>query len=334
MNRYDIKVYTKEWTYIRTINPNVIMNDISFSSTTNWWLGELDLMLWIYFRDTTYICWELVKVFLFNERYKQGKQIYMWYISRISRIMDTNKWYVKLTVLGIASLLNNVLYSGNFSGTVSSILTNIISSFNGKYPWSLITIWWIDTYPGTLNIEFKEWTTCKSAINMINEICNYYWFVDSEWKFWFKDKNNTTTHILTNEVNVESLTVTTSIESVVNSIYVQIKNWSIKQYQSATSQNTYWIKERFDNQTSIADVTTQDDYWNNYIANYEEAKDDSSIVVNDLYDIESIKPWDKIDVVNLWFELRGLIIEKVKYTPARVTLSLEDNETIWGVIND
>ena len=144
----------------------------------------------------------------------------------------------------------------------------------------------------------------------------------------FKDKNNTTTHILTNKVNVENLTVTTSIESVVNSIYVQIKDETIKQYQSSTSQNTYWIKERFDNQTSIADVTTQDDYWNNYIANYEEAKDDSSIVVNDLYDIESIKPWDKIDVVNLWFELSLNEMPSFSYIEPKLLLNVVPSSAI------
>ena len=332
MNRYDIKVYSKSWVYQTTINPNVVMNDISFTSNVNWWLWELDLQLALPFSDNTFHWWEIIKVDLFNERYKQWKQIYYWYVSQVSRIFDINKWYIQLSILWIASLLNSILYSWTKTWSVSSILTDIINSFNWKYSWNLITIWWIDTYSEDIEIELNDWTTCKSAIDKINDICNYYWFIDSEWKFWFKSKWNQKRHILANEQNIESMNITSSIEKVYNRVYVSRKDWEIKQYQNTTSQWLYWIKEKYENEPSIANESTQDEYGNNYILENSNPKNASSIVVNSSYDIESIVPWDIISVVNIDFDITDLLIEKIKYGYDKVVLTLDENESLWGVI--
>ena len=53
---------------------------------------------------------------------------------------------------------------------------------------------------------------------------------------------------------------------------------------------------------------------------------------NSSYDIESIVPWDIISVVNIDFDISDLLIEKIKYGNDKVVLTLDENESLWGVI--
>ena len=334
MIRYDIKAYTKEWIYITTINPNVVMNDISFSSNTNGGLWQLNLNLALSFWDTTFHWGEIIKVILYNERYKQGKQIYMGYVSQISRVYDTNKGYIKLVCLGVASLLTGILFSWSYNTTATNILNAIISEFNEHYTWNLITVGQIDTYSENINVEFKDGTSCQKAIEQVNEIANYYWFIDGEGKFYFRKKGTQTEHIMANKQEVESMNLNYSIESLVNRVFVARKDGTVKMYEDNTSQSIYGVKEQYSQQQSIVDETTQDEFGNNYITQYSNPKNASTVVVNSEYDIESIEPWDTITIVNSEYEIKGLTIEKISYSPSKVTLTLEENESLWSVISE
>lgn len=334
MIRYDIKAYTKEWTYITTINPNIVMNDISFSSNVNGGLGQLSLNLALNFGDTTFHGGEIIKVILYNERYKQWKQIYMWFVSQISRVYDTNKWYIKLVCLWIASLLTSVLFTWTYNTTIESVLNSIISQFNSKYSWNLITVKQIDGYEENINVEFKDWTSCQEAIKQVNDITNYYWFIDAEGRFYFRKKWTQTEHIMANKQEVESMNLNYNIESLVNRIFVARKDRTVKTYENNLSQSIYWIKEAYNNQPSIVDEATQDEFWNNYIEQYKNPKNASTVAVNSEYDIESIEPWDTITVVNSEYEIKNLTIEKINYSPSKVTLTLEENESLWSVISE
>lgn len=333
MNRYDIKVYSKEWIYQTTINPNVIMSDISFTENVNGWQWQLQLNLALGFGDNTFHGGEIIKINLYNEKYKQWKQIYMWFVSQISRIYDINKWYIQITCLWIASLLNSILFTWSYSWTIETILTAIITKFNNNYTWNLITVWQIDSYSENISVDFDNTVTCTKAINEINKITNYYWFVDSDWKFNFRKKFTQTNHIVANKQVVESMNLNYSMESIINKIYVERKDWTAKLYQDFTSQSAYWIKETYNKQQSIVDEQTQDEFWNNYLEQYSNPKNASTIVINDEYDIESVVPWDTVTVVNSEYTIKDLLIEKISYTPLKITLTLEENETLRDAIS-
>lgn len=332
MIRYEIKVFDKAWTYQTTINPNVVMNDVSFTETTNWWQWQMNLNLALDFWDTTFHWWEIVKVILYSERYKQGKQIYYWYVSQVSRMYDINKGYIKLVCLWIWSLLTKIMYSWDYSWTAEDLLTAIIAKFNTEYAWNLITIWTIDSYEWTISVSFDNDITCSKAIDKIREICDYYRFVDSEWVFTFKQKFSWTNHILANQQVVESMELNYNIESMCNKLFLARKDWTIKTYEDTDSQDLYWIKEKYVQQTSLETGQTQDDYWNSYIQQYSMPKNASTIVVNSEYGIESVVPWDTVSVVNTTYKINDLLIEKIKYTPDKITLTLEENESIRWVI--
>ena len=333
MIRYDIKTYNNDGTFKMTINPNCVMNDISFTENVNGGQGQMKLNLAVSFADNSFQWWDLIKVVLFNERYKQGKQIYFGYISQITRKYEANKWYIQLTCLWIASLLNQIIFSGSYAWTITSILNQIISQFNSNYS-GLITVGQIDDYSESVSVDFDNSITCQKAINILAETANYYRFIDSEWKFFFREKMTQTNHIVSNQYSVETMSLNYSFESIVNKLYLE-RDWgTVATYQDATSQSNYWIKEKYVIESSIANQTTQDEYWNNYIEQNKNPKNASTIVVNTEYDIESIVPWDTISVVNTEYSVKNLLIEKIQYTPIRITLTLEENETLRDVINN
>lgn len=107
----------------------------------------------------------------------------------------------------------------------------------------------------------------------------------------------------------------------------------MKLYQDFTSQSAYWIKETYNKQQSIVDEQTQDEFWNNYLEQYWNPKNASTIVINDEYDIESVIPWDTVTVVNSEYTIKDLLIEKISYTPLKITLTLEENETLRDAIS-
>lgn len=333
MNRYEIKINDKEWTYMTTINPNLVMNEISFTENVNGWQWQLKLDLALSFWDTTFQGGEIVKIILYNERYKQGKLIYSWYVSQISRIYDVNKWYIEITCLWIASLLNSILFSWVYSWTVETILTTIISKFNQNYWWNLISIWQIDSYSENISVEFSNDVNCSKAIDEINNIVNYYRFIDSEWKFFFRKKFTQKNHIVANKQNVESMNLNYNIESIINKLYVERKNGVSKLYENTTSQELFWIKEMYNQQSSIANERTQDEFWTNYLNQYSTPKNANTIVINDKYEIESFVPWDTITVVNTEYSVKNLLIEKISFTWSKVKLTLEENESLRGVIS-
>ena len=132
---------------------------------------------------------------------------------------------------------------------------------------------------------------------------------------------------------VESMNLNYSMESIINKIYVERKDWTVKLYQDFTSQSAYWIKETYNKQQSIVDEQTQNEFWNNYLEQYSNPKNASTIVINDEYDIESVVPWDTVTVVNSEYTIKDLLIEKISYTPLKITLTLEENETLRDAIS-
>lgn len=132
---------------------------------------------------------------------------------------------------------------------------------------------------------------------------------------------------------VESMNLNYSMESIINKIYVERKDWTVKLYQDFTSQSAYWIKETYNKQQSIVDEQTQNEFWNNYLEQYSNPKNASTIVINDEYDIESVIPWDTVTVVNSEYTIKDLLIEKISYTPLKITLTLEENETLRDAIS-
>ena len=332
MKTYVVKTYNLDGTYKETINPDRILNEIEFSAWLNQWQGQLNIQTDYPFADTSYIWWEYVKVWLYDEHHIEWKQIYYWYISKIQRKAEQSREYTTFTCLWVWSLLKSIIYSnGNYSKTCYNMMTDIRTFFNNYYSW-VITVWDISNTITTTQAWSWSWNNCFDCFTTIAKAINYNWTVDSEGKLDLFIPSTRTNHIVYMSEEVMSITIDNSIEEIVNNYYLA-RNWAQSTYTDATSQSTYWRKDKYEMNSNLNSTQTMNDYWNSYIANNKIPKQSIQIVLNAEYPYEDIKPWDTISVLNTDLStLSDLVITKIQYKVDQATLTIDYEDTLWKVI--
>jgi len=335
---YQIKVYTKANVYIETIEPIDIISNISFSNNINSWQWNITLKINKSFNTTTYTQWNIVKISLFNTTFPTWKQVYLWFINEIKRIQTVTSQYIELWCVWIFWLLNNIIFDNGWKAFTindepADTIKLIIDYFNTQYTgWILSYSWWnISNYWSNVNISFN-YDNCFEAIKKVVWATNFRWYINEDWQVYFKVKPVATSHSLINQNNVESVTIGDDSQDVVNKLYLERNWWTIVVYQDATSQSTYWIKEKKESQTSIQDIWTQNTRWNNYISQNKDSKKETNIVVNNKYDYENIMPWQTIKVININYTIDWLQVLWVNYSPQRATLTLEKKVSFWNQV--
>jgi len=336
---YQIKVYSLDWTYQKTISPSIIMSDISFSKNINGWTTDINIELDLKFGNSDFSNGQVVKISVFDDNNKSWKLIYTGVINGVVRNANTNSETITLVCLWISSLLSQIIYDNAWRvftkiDDPANIIKNIIDYINTIYTWWRFTYgWWkIDTYGSTIEIDFN-YTDCFSAIKKVKDVTDFYFYIDQSWEIYFKAKPTTATHSLTNKKNVENIDMKEDIESLVNRVFVERKGGTIKTYQDTASQTTYWIKEKKISKTELWSVTSQDTFWDNYIAENKDPKKKTKVIVNNLYDIDSIEPWSTIKIKNIEHTIDNIQVLNVQYTPDKVTLSLDEYISFWQQVN-
>lgn len=329
MKKYQIKTYTVDWSYKDTINPNDILNEISFTSNINWWLWQLTIETKYKIDDMNYQGGEFVKVVLFDDYHKWWLQIYYWFISQIVKKVESSRETTSFVCLWVNSLLNDVLFTnGSQTQTPSWMITDVLTYFQTVY--SCISAGSIDTTDSTS--QNYNWTN-QNCFDIIKTVCEWSWlkfYVDGLWKLnVFKDWNS---HFLKLHYDVDAMTITDTIEEVVNNYSLARNGWTVKSYSDATSQTTYWRKDKFESKTDINSATTQDTFGNQYILDHKNPKEHMTITLNTNFPFENIKPWDKITVLNAWIDIFDKVVNKISYKPDQCVLTIDKTDTLWNVI--
>ena len=329
MKTYQIKTYNLDWTYKATINPNDVLNEISFTSNINGWAGQLNIETSYKLDELNYQGWEYVKVVMFDEVHKNWKQIYYGYISQIIRNVESSRETTTLVCLGIQSLLNNILYTnGSYTKTPSGMVTDVLTYFQTLY--SCITAGTIDS-SDTWNQNYnRQYQNCFNIIKSVSEWSWSKFLVDGEWKLqFFKTGTN---HLLHLHFDVDKLSITDTIEEIVNNYSLARNGGTVATYQDATSQTNYGRKDLYESNSELNSSTTQDAYWNQYITDHKNPKETMSITLNKNYPFEDIKPWDSVTILNAWIEIANKVINKISYKPDQCVLTIDKTDTLWNVI--
>ena len=329
IKKYQIKAYDKIGTYKNTISPKIVMSDIIFSSNINWWQWELILNLNLNFNDTTYIEWDIIKVTEYDENNTSWILLYNGFVSKINRLINTGSEYISLVCIWIHWLLNNIIfYDTSYTPTLNQdpaqSIKDVIDYFNTQYWWTLISYSWgnIDNYGSSINIAF-DYDTCYEAITKIVEATDFWWYIDQDWQVYFKEKPSSATYNITNKKDVESIDVQEDMESLVNKLFLERSGGTIKTYEDSTSQTTYWIKELFLSQTDLQDEASQDIFWADYISENKNTKKNTSIILNSKYNLEQLKPWDTLKLLNIDYTLDNVQVLQTNYTPDNMSLEIE-----------
>ena len=334
MKTYVVKTYNKNWTYKETINPNHILNEITFSRSLNWWLWQLQIQTDYWFNDISYKGWEYVKVWLFDDYHdkEHWKQIYYWFITNIERRAEESREYQVFTCLWVGSLLKNIIYSnGSYSQTCYNMMVNIRNFFNNIYSW-IITQGSIANDNTTIQNWNWSWNNCYDCFETIANAIWYNWTVDWEWKLDLFLPNTRAKHIVSFSEEVMTISVKNSIEEMVNNLYLA-RSWAQSTYSDWTSQNTYWRKDKYIMNTNLNSATTMNQYGNSYIAEYKNPKQTVQLTLNEKYPYEDIKPWDRITILNTDLTtLNNLVINKIQYKTDQCVITIDYEDTLWSVI--
>ncbi len=330
MKHYQIKTFKLDWTLIETINPNNILNEVTFSANINWWQWQLTIQTDYPINTSIYSWWELVKVRLYDENYTNWKQIYYGYISQIIRTQETSRSYFNLVCLWVASLLKNVLFTnGDYTKTASAMITDVLTYFSNNY--TAITPWSIDSSSTVAQNFTWDNQNCYDVIDESAKILqNYKWYVDWEWKLnYFSQWTN---HILHFWFDIDKITITDTIEELVNRYTSEAWTGATYTYYNNNSIAKYWLRQKYELNSSLNSASTNQAYALKYLNEHYLPKETISITVNTNYSFESINPWDTISVVNTDLSLVNLPINKIQYSPDKCVLTIDKMDTLRWVI--
>lgn len=338
---YQYRVYDIDGTFKRVIDETVILETPSFGMAINSWQGDLTITLALDIDNVDYEHYDVVRIYEYDEDNTGGRLIYTWFISRIRRTYDTTQ-RIQLDILGIALLLNRVIrYDWWFVFTKTQdpaqTIKDMIDYFNTKYTAGWLSYAWgnVANYGSSISVEFDH-TKCIDVLNNIVSITqDYYWYIDASGEVYYDTKTYSAhDHIFRLEYDCDALSVVENGETIINKLYVDY--WwtptTAWPYQDATSQTDYWLSEMYELKSDIQNVWSANIYWNSYISWYKDFKKEITISINTKYDIESIRPWQFIKLLNCNYSISQLQIAKIDYNDYNVKLYLDRYTTLQKTI--
>lgn len=332
-NTYQIKQY-RAWSYIKTINPDIVRSNISFTAHKNGGQWQMTLELSEKFNINNYKFNDIIQVYVFNKNNKSWKLLYTWFIQKI-RQRATVSEIIEISCIWVVWLLQNIFYRNgdlvvNKNDTPMNILSDILTVFNWLSDVD-ITLWDTLTTPDNIHLDFDH-KTCFEAIQEVMRFVDGYWYIDQYKKLNIRQQE--TKHKLTYKKDIQSLEIVEDVD-----IYNRLRlyySWADKEYNDLTSQWLYGMREKRVEDTTIKNVATADQYAVQYFEKNAYPKKKTRIVVTDQYDswtwsTEYIEPWDWVRVNNFYEVLTGWI-EKMTYSNGFVSLELERSDNFIELI--
>jgi len=353
--KYSVKIYDRAGTtfkgnydpiggyaFTKTINGGVGALSITLPRKfDNFGLGEdvnlLDeIQVWVQDKDTS------------------GKKIYSGYVSSITSFIDGSNQGIKLDVLGYVSRLAFTL---DWNGTDISMVRNsltageLVKDVIDKYR-STVSEERINYGTGTVDITGSDISytsnakSCLETIERAREMAGatWYWYVDADNVFYFREYATTPTHLFTFGKDISSLEITRSADDIKNEfifwngLMADDTNFISNRYYNTTSINSYWNRFEANTDGRVTTSAGADALGDSYINAYKNPNVSMRFEVKDNnlgagYDIESIEPGHTCKILNLNdSDVVGdnMVITSVQYTPERAIIYVSDLREITG----
>ena len=338
---YLVKLYDSKLNFVKVCPLSIITNDISFSESINTGQGELMLSLNLpidtdYFANVKYI-----KVFVSDSAGLEDYLIYSGYLSKYTRIYSNNRENIQAHFLSLFSLFNEIYYKQWGETTFrkkwdpAEILKDIVDQVKEAYP-NLFsyTAESIVNYGQSVELEIKD-KKCGDLIAEIVSGTNYQFFVWADGIVRYQPKPSEISHYFTYEKDVKALTIPIDFEQVVNAVRVQYwyigwpHSWITKFAENTESIQKFWRKEITIVNQSLHWEASANLYRDQYLLQNSKGKQNISLTVNSLYQIEKIHPGDLIKIRNLGVEVSGLQVSSVSYSYEQSVLKLEYTTSLW-----
>lgn len=346
MNKtYTIKIYTLAGAFIKTIPSKLIMNEPRFASRVGGGQGELQLELALTMDDfnegVSIKAMNIIKLYESDDKNNLTPTLlYSGYISQYTPFFEEGREGVRLTVLGLISLLSLDYYMSGSSFQIAAsadpgqIMRNIIDHFGTVYPSGLIS------YSGanivdtgvTVNNTFND-QKWLDALRKTYELgsSGRYWTIRENGQVYFKAKASTAEHRFTIGSDVSLGEIVKNSEQIVN--YYQLR-WgptpTVNNYSDATSIAAYGRHALVESASEVTDLTSANEKGNKKIADYKDPRVQAKLRINSTYNIESVKPGQTCAVFN---HKQGstvfpsiMLITSVSYSPDFIDIEIENEK--------
>lgn len=325
---YNIKIYERDWTTLKdTIEIEKLESISNFSSQVNWWFSNISVWIAYKITDTSIEISDIIKIqFLKNI-------IYTGSILDVKKIYWKDTEWIEINAIWYSSLLTLFQTNAIYSDTASNIVKDLINDFNIEY-WNSILSYDVSSIPDsvwTLDLDFSSYKTYFEAMTSVANASGLFFFIDLDWKVYFREKSSYNSHTLSIWSDVDELTIEEDWKELVNYLILKY-NWWLAIYQDAWSIALYWKREKYlDKSSELSNLSTANEFWNNYILQYKDKIKKVSVLANrsdELLEINwedffSIKWWDLIKVRNIWYIINNLQVAKITYWVEKATIELE-----------
>lgn len=346
MNKtYTIKIYTLANVFIKTIPSKLIMNEPRFTSRVGGGQGELQMELALTMDDfnegVAIKTMNIVRLYEADDQNNLSPTlIYAGYISQYVPFFNEGAEGVKLTVLGLVSLLSLDYYMNGSSFQIvasadpGQLMRAIIDHFNTVYPTGLLS------YSGgnivntgvTVNNTFND-QKWLDALRKTYELgsSGRYWTIRENGQVYFKDKAATADHRFTIGDDVSVGEIVKNSEQIVN--YYQLR-WgavpTVNNYSDATSIAAYGRHTLIETATDVTNLTSANEKGDKKIEDYKNPRVQAKLRINSRYNIESVKPGNTCAVFN---SKQGsdvfpdiMLITSVMYSPDFIDIEIENEK--------
>lgn len=342
--KFSIKIYDSDGTtFLRTLKPSEVLNTPTFTSQINGGFGQCVLDLALPFDDfdegVSIDFMNIVKIYAIDSDNTLGRLIYTGFISAYSPYLEAAEQGVKVTVLGMVSLLSLAYYKNGSNYTVAhvgedpaDIMKAIIDHFNTVYSGSLLGYdsggTTVDTVGTNVTYTFDEDKWIDALQNAFGTVgAGWFWHVDKQGQLYLKQKPASATHSFTIGKDIESITVNKSAEKVINKVHVKY-NGNTADDDDATSIAAFGTREAIASDDRIQDATTANQKAAQQVDDNKVEKIKAKMVINSSYDLETIKVGDTCKIQNLSLEQAtfndNMMIVSVNYSFDHVVIELEE----------
>lgn len=352
--QYELKVYDKTGTsYVGVLGD---VSNYSFSKTINGGIGELTFELPRKFDDfgegeDIDFCNE-VQVWVADDDAPDGVKIYSGYIAEYEPNITGGTESVYVRVLGFVSRLGFTVYRSGVDVSIShsaqdpeGIVQDIIDTYRSTVADERINYSGTstDTVGHNISLDFNT-TYVIEAIEQARDGAggDFWWYVDADNIFYFKDKPASATHQFVFGKDVVGLRTIKSVDDVKNHLFLwnglqpEDANYYANIYYSAASYPLYWRRDEVVSNPNAVYEATGDEIGDAFIDAFKNPNTGIEFVVKDNnfgqgYDIESIEPGDTCQILNIDENnvfSDNMQITQVDYTPEQVTIRVDDKRAL------
>lgn len=353
--RYVVKILGKNGTdFKKNIPHGSIRNVPTFPSRINGGLGECVIDYKAPFDDfgegTIIEVGFIMEVWAHDTNYPLGRRIYQGAIQEYEPYISGAKEGVLIKALGLASNLT-------FDVHMSAGRTSYAVTYTTQDPEAMFKAA-IDEYRAGVNNPVINYAvgstqtvgalitqtyTDRTWFDVLDDIksksgAGWWWSVDADGIAYLLPKPTNTTHLFVIGKHIESGRFPKSGKGIKNKIRVTRTGGGVSEYTDATSKTAYEQRFKAVSASDIGDIGGADQKGNTELGNLKDKKAKHSLIINEKYDLESIKVGQTCNVLRTLngsaLFVTNMQIVGLTYSGSRVTLELDEQSADLGLTLD